>query len=80
MSDYLFSRPSFLSGAARVLDLGGTFDLYNESGTIHLADTRALFSDWLSVGNGLRQSYHLVTGKPLEPTSVETVAEELAKA
>ena len=31
MSNYLFATPSFLSGAARTLDLWGTFDGYNES-------------------------------------------------
>jgi hypothetical protein len=27
----LFAMPSFIGGAARVLDLGGTFDVYNDS-------------------------------------------------
>ena len=49
-SDFLFAQPSFLSGAARVLDLGGTFDQYN---TDPDADSVALASDWLVLGDDL---------------------------
>ncbi len=49
-SDFLFAQPSFLSGAARVLDLGGTFDQYNTSPD---ADTAALTSDWFVIGDDL---------------------------
>jgi len=50
MSDFLFARPSFLSGAARVLDLGATFDQYNQSRTGEEADAIALFNDFRAVG------------------------------
>jgi len=46
----LFAMPSFTGGAARVLDLGGTFDVYNESLNAAEADQRALLSDWQQVG------------------------------
>ena len=53
MSDYLFATPSLLSGAARTLDIWGTFDGYNESLTPGQANTRGIYSDWLAVGKDL---------------------------
>jgi hypothetical protein len=50
----LFAQPSVLSGAARLVDLGGVFDKYNRSQTEQQADGRALASDWSSVGDDLR--------------------------
>jgi hypothetical protein len=52
-SDFLFAQPSWLSGVARTLDLGATFDGYNESPTGEIADARALFADWHQVGEDL---------------------------
>lgn len=52
-SDFLFAMPSWLSGAARVLDLAGQFDEYNESRDESAADARALFCDWRIVGESL---------------------------
>lgn len=51
--DFLFSNPSWLSGASRSLDLGGQFDEYNESATGDEADAKALFVDWRAVGQSL---------------------------
>jgi len=53
MTDFLFARPSALSGAGRVIDLMGTFDRYNVSASPEEADARAIFSDWLAVGRDL---------------------------
>jgi hypothetical protein len=52
-TDYLFAQPSFASGAARVLDLWGTFDEYNRSATPQEADGKAIAADWLIVGQAL---------------------------
>jgi len=52
-TDFLFAQPSFGSGAARVLDLFGTFDAYNTSASEQEADERAIASDWLVVGKDL---------------------------
>lgn len=52
-SDFLFSTPTFASGAARALDLFGTYDTYNSSSTDHEADFSALFSDWSIVGQDI---------------------------
>jgi hypothetical protein len=49
----LYAQPTFLSGAARTLDLGGVFDAYNESLTSE-ADMLATASDWYAVGSDLR--------------------------
>ncbi|MCB1310261.1 MAG: hypothetical protein KDK30_18890 [Leptospiraceae bacterium] len=55
----LFPVPSFLSGAASVLDLGATletFDRYNYSEGEGEADFCALRSDWQAVGDDLRNA------------------------
>ncbi|HVM92514.1 MAG TPA: hypothetical protein VMT67_06860 [Terriglobales bacterium] len=52
-SGFLFANPSFLSGAARALDLYGTFDAYNGSSTEREADYKALSSDWHMVGQDI---------------------------
>ena len=49
----LFAAPNFLNGFARVLDLGGTFDVYNEGESVEEADSRALSSDWKQVGEDI---------------------------
>lgn len=50
-SDFLFARPSFVSGVARLMDFGATFDAYNYSRNEEEADACALVSDWFSVGD-----------------------------
>jgi hypothetical protein len=52
-SDFLFARPSFLSGVGRLVDFGCSFDAYNVSHSPIEADVRASVSDWLSVGDDL---------------------------
>ena len=52
-SDFLFATPSTLTGFARLLDLFGLFDDYNESATDREADARAMYSDWCIVGRDL---------------------------
>lgn len=49
--DFLFASPSWLSGAARTLDLAGVFDEYNDSPDEDIADARAMFCDWRIVGD-----------------------------
>ncbi len=52
----LYAVPSFLEGIARSIDIGDTLTEYNDSQSGHLADTRALRSDWQAVGDDLRQA------------------------
>ena len=55
MSDSLFARPSFLGGAARVLDLFGNLQEYNRSLTPELVDQRAMLSDLRAIGSDFKQ-------------------------
>ena len=59
-SDFLFAQPSYGSGVARVIDLCGQFDAYNQSDTPAEADAKAIAADWLLVGQDIRDSieYH----------------------
>ena len=52
-TDYLFAEPSFTSGVARLLDLFGGFDDYNDSPSAAAADARAMYSDWRVTGEDL---------------------------
>lgn len=66
---FLFSDPSFLSGFGAVIDIGGTWVVYNESKSGNEADCRAILSDWSVVGN------HLVcAAKALEEEEVQQAA------
>jgi len=53
---FLFAQPSFASGMARILDLWGQFDEYNESVSVAEADTKAIAADWLMVGQDMYSS------------------------
>ena len=52
-TDYLFAAPSLSSGVARLLDLFGQFDDYNDSPSAASADARAMYSDWRVTGEDL---------------------------
>jgi len=52
-SHFLFATPTFISGAARVLDLYGVYDTYNDSPTDREADYKAALSDWSIVGRDI---------------------------
>lgn len=53
---FLYARPSFIEGVARVIDLGDTLTEYNNSITPEQADWLALRSDWTVVGEDLRRA------------------------
>jgi hypothetical protein len=50
-SDFLFARPSFIEGVARMVDVGGSLNTYNQSRTPEEADARAILEDWMAVGH-----------------------------
>jgi len=52
----LYATPSFLEGIARSIDIGDTLTEYNGSESGAAADLRALRSDWIAIGNDLRQA------------------------
>jgi len=53
---YLFSRPSFIEGMSRVLDLGATLQDYNKSHTSVEADYIAISNDWKAIGKDIKAS------------------------
>lgn len=54
-SDFLYAKPSFLEGVARLVDFGGTLNEYNFSQTGDEADARATWMDWAVVGQDMRR-------------------------
>ncbi|MBV8774177.1 MAG: hypothetical protein JO166_17865 [Deltaproteobacteria bacterium] len=56
-TEFLFARPSFWSGVARLIDLWGWFDSYNLGQSAEESDVRALYSDWRIIGQDLRDSW-----------------------
>ncbi|MGA2732792.1 MAG: hypothetical protein ABSG35_09370 [Syntrophobacteraceae bacterium] len=54
MTNFLYAIPNFWSGVARVLDLGATLNVYNETFSPPLADYYAIKADWLAVGEDMR--------------------------
>jgi len=58
---FLFANPSLIDGLARLVDLGGTFDQYNESASPEEADLRALTQDWSTIGDHLGRAAQALT-------------------
>ena len=52
----LVTKPSFLYGIGRAVDLGGTFNSYNRSESGAEADRRAIADDWKVVGEDLERA------------------------
>ncbi len=52
----LFAEPSFIEGFARVLDIAGTLQVYNESSSDNEADAVSLNNDWRAIGQDLSNS------------------------
>jgi hypothetical protein len=57
-TDFLVASPGFLTGCARILDIGATLRYYSYtiSDTPAEADTTAMASDWRVVGDDLRKA------------------------
>ena len=51
---FLFARPSFLEGIARMMDFGSSLNIYNESKTPEEADSMAILNDWYAVGQDMQ--------------------------
>jgi hypothetical protein len=56
LTEFLYARPSFIEGVARLIDFGGTLQEYNSALTSEQADYFALASDWRVVGDDLRKA------------------------
>lgn len=55
-SDFLFARPSFAEGVARLVDFSGTLNQYNSSPSSQEADELALWADWCAVGEDMQSA------------------------
>ena len=77
MSDFLYARPSFLSGWARVIDVAASFDSYNESRTPQLADSVALYLDWRAVGEELLAALAQVQDASSKNSGQEAIEERV---
>lgn len=55
-TDFLLPKNNFLAGFGSVLNIAGSYFEYNSSKTGNEADLKALFSDWLNVGEDLNVS------------------------
>jgi len=59
-TDFLYSRPSFLEGFARVVDFANILQEYNTSSTPETADERAISADWNAVGGDMYRALEKV--------------------
>ncbi len=57
-TDFLYARPSFLEGIARLVDFGGTLNEYNQFPTPQEADAAAIRSDWAMIGQDMWYAIH----------------------
>lgn len=62
-SFFLFAKPSFIGGAARLFDFGGTLNTYNISATEEMADARAFYEDWKAIGDDMRAALEIYRSK-----------------
>lgn len=65
--DFLVATPTWLSGSARLLDLAGHFDEYNDSQSIEAADAKALFCDWRLIGDAILDAMNGFRREPQTP-------------
>jgi len=68
---FLFSKPSFIEGLARNLDLGNTLSEYNKSITGEQADAIAIYNDWAAIGLDILNSADEVSNQTVEEREPE---------
>lgn len=56
LASFLFARPSFVEGIARIIDFGNTLTEYNVSPTPEEADYYAIRADWCAVGGEIQRA------------------------
>jgi hypothetical protein len=66
-TDFLYARPSFLEGLARVIDFGNILQEYNTSSTPEVADERAIRADWNAIGDDM---YKVLENMPIKRKSL----------
>jgi hypothetical protein len=55
-TDFLVEQPSLHSGMARLFDFYGLYDAYNRCPDEAQADSMALLSDWMIVGDDIQSA------------------------
>lgn len=73
-SDFLFVRPSLFRGFARTLDLVGSLDSYNWSGSGQDADARAMSADWSLVAADINAAMKAFADKPVDRAGNEQLS------
>jgi hypothetical protein len=71
-STFLFTRPSFGDGMARLIDYSGSLNQYNRSATPEEADYRALKADWEQVGIDLKNAMNEFGRQTIDTTRSRT--------
>ena len=59
ITDFLYAQPSILIGFARLADLCGVMDAYNQSRTEAEADARGLYADFRITGEDLLRAMQI---------------------
>ncbi|WP_299289976.1 hypothetical protein [uncultured Mucilaginibacter sp.] len=62
-TDFLFTTPTYLTGAATIFNLSGNFYEYNSCETGEEADRIAIANDFNITGDDLKKSISKITGK-----------------
>lgn len=75
---YLAAQPDFWYGMARLLDLGNTFDVYNECPAGEQADSIGVLLDWEMVGKDLwlgvsDYDLQINPGEKMRPTEIQLI-------
>lgn len=65
-TDFLYTTPTFLTGAATVFSVSGFSPTFNRYATEAEADFRAIHSDWSLVGQDIAKSTSTLKSKYLE--------------
>jgi hypothetical protein len=73
-SDFLFLRPSLARGFARTLDIAGSLNSYNWSGSGEQADALAMYVDWALVGAELSAAMTAFAKKPVDRAGNEQLS------
>lgn len=64
-STFLFARPTFWEGVARIFDFGNVLQEYNTSPSPELTDYLAVIADWQAVGDDMRMAINNNTKQSL---------------
>jgi hypothetical protein len=61
LTTFLYAKPTFIDGIARILDFGSTLQEYNSCFFDEQADNIAMKLDWAMVGEDFRHAMRLIS-------------------